>query len=211
MTRHIFLPLLLSTAVALPVLAQQTNSTSSGQPAATSDQSTSQSVTSGPREPIPPQTPTDFWDGDNPNLVNLVTHPFANKKYVERHVGPIRDRINELDQLTSENGRTIKDVDTRATQGIQLASEKVNLADQHATDANSKAQTAQTSATQASTRVSTVEQMVGNLDQYKGDAQTEIRFRAGQTALSKAAKDALDAMVVPLKVLVSMMSAPASK
>ena len=192
MTRHIFLPLLLSTAVALPVLAQQTNSTSS-------DQSTSQSVNSGPREPIPPQTPTDFWDGDNPNLVNLITHPFANKKYVERHVGPIRDRINELDQLTSENGRTIKDVDTRATQGIQLASEKVNLADQHATDANSKAQMAQTSATQASTRVSTVEQMVGNLDQYKGDAQTEIRFRAGQTVLSKSAKDALDEMASKLK------------
>jgi outer membrane protein OmpA-like peptidoglycan-associated protein len=131
--------------------------------------------------------------------VNLITHPFANKRYVERHVGPIRDRINELDQLTSENGRTIKDVDTRATQGIQLASEKVNLADQHATDANSKAQTAQTSATEASTKVSTVEQMVGNLDQYKGDAQTEIRFRPGQTVLSKSAKDALDEMASKLK------------
>jgi outer membrane protein OmpA-like peptidoglycan-associated protein len=198
MTRHILLPLLLSTVVALPALAQRTNSTSGGQPAATSDQSTSQSVNSS-REPIPPQTPTDFWDGDNPNLVNLVTHPFANKKYVERHVGPIRDRINELDQITSENSRTIKDVDTRATQGIQLASEKVNLADQHATDANSKAQMAQTNATQASTRVSTVEQMVGNLDQYKGDAQTEIRFRPGQTVLSKSAKDALDEMASKLK------------
>jgi outer membrane protein OmpA-like peptidoglycan-associated protein len=192
MKRHIFLPLLLCTAVALPGLAQQTNS-------ATSDQTTSQSVSTGPREPIPPQTSTDFWDGDDPNLVNLVTHPFANKKYVERHVGPIRDRINELDQLTSENGRTIKDVDTRATQGIQLASEKVNLADQHATDANSKAQMAQSSATEASTKVSTVEQMVGNLDQYKGDAQTEIRFRSGQTVLSKSAKDALDEMASKLK------------
>src|ERR1700730_8341379 len=192
MTRHIFLPLLLSTAVAFPVLAQQTNSPSS-------DQSTSQSVSSGPREPIPAQTPTDFWDGDNPNLVNLITHPFANKKYVERHVGPIRDRINELDQITSGNAGTIKDVDTRATQGIQLASEKVNLADQHATDANSKAQMAQTSATEASTKVSTVEQMVGNLDQYKGDAQTETRFRAGQTVLSKSAKDALDEMASKLK------------
>jgi outer membrane protein OmpA-like peptidoglycan-associated protein len=195
MKLHIFLPLLLSTAVALPGLAQQTNSTSSGQ----TDQTASQSVSSGPREPIPPQTSKDFWDGDDPNLVNLVTHPFANKKYVERHVGPIRDRINELDQLTSENGRTIKDVDTRATQGIQLASEKVSLADQHASDANSKAQMAQTSATEASTKVSTVEQMVGNLDQYKGDAQTEIRFRTGQTVLSKSAKDALDEMASKLK------------
>jgi len=186
MKRSLFLPLLLSTAFALPGLAQQTNSNS--QPAATSD-----------REPIPAPTSTNFWDGDDPNLVNLVIHPFANKKYVERRVGPIRDRINELEQLTAENGRTIKDVDTRAQQGIQLASEKVNLADQHATDANSKAQMAQTTATQASTRVASVQQMVDNLDQYKGTAQTEIRFHPGQSVLSKAAKDALDEMAAPLK------------
>lgn len=198
MKRRIFLTLLLSTAFALPALAQ-TNS--SAQPAATGDQTApaSQSISTSDREPIPPPTSTNFWDGDDPNLVNLVTHPFANKKYVQRRVGPIRDRLNELDQLTSENSRTIKDVDARATQGIQLASEKVSLADQHATDAGNKAQMAQTSATQASTRVSSVEQMVSNLDQYKGGAQTEIRFRAGQTVLSKAAKDALDEMAAPLK------------
>jgi type IV pilus biogenesis protein CpaD/CtpE len=41
--------------------------------------------------------------------------------------------------------------------------------------------------------------MVGSLDQYKGGAQTEIRFRAGQSGLSKNAKDALDSMASPLK------------
>jgi len=40
---------------------------------------------------------------------------------------------------------------------------------------------------------------VGNLDQYKGTAQTEIRFRPGQSVLSKSAKDALDEMASPLK------------
>mgnify|MGYP001411274521 CR=1 FL=1 len=189
MKQPIFLILLLSIAFALPGLAQQTNSTS--------DQTAPAS--SSAREPIPPPATNGFWDGDDPNLVNLVTHPFANKKYVQRRVGPIRDRLNELDQITSENSNSIKTVDSRATQGIQLASEKVNLADQHATEANSKAQEAQTSATQASTRVSSVEQMVGNLDQYKGDAQTEIRFRPGQTVLSKSAKDALDQMAESLK------------
>jgi len=203
MKNRIFLTLLLSTAFALPGFAQ-TNSTVSAQPAATGDQtapaaSASQSASTSAREPIPAPTSTNFWDGDDPNLVNLVTHPFANKKYVQRQVGPIRDRINELDQLTSDNSRTIKDVDTRAQQGIQLASEKVSLADQHATEAGSKAQMAQTSATQVSTRVATAEQMVGNLDQYKGEAQTEIRFRAGQSVLSKTAKDALDQMAAPLK------------
>jgi len=199
MTPRTFLPLLLAAALALPGLAQQANSP--GQPAASGDQaaSGSQSVSTSDRQPVPPPASTNFWDGDDPNLVNLVAHPFANKKYVQRRVGPIRDRLNELDQLTSENNRTIKDVDGRAQQGIQLASEKVTLADQHASDAGDKARMAQTTATQASTRVASVEQMVSNLDQYKGDAQTEIRFRPGQSLLSKTAKDALDQMAAPLK------------
>lgn len=196
MKLRILLTLVLTVVLALPVLAQQNNS--SIQPMDQSA-STSQGPVTHDREPIPPPTSKNFWDGDDPNLVNLVTHPFANKKYVQRLVGPIRDRINELDQLTSENGGSIKDVDTRATQGIQLASEKVNLADQHATDAGTKAQAAQTSANDASTRVGSVEQMVSNVDQYKDGAQTEIRFQAGQTALSKSAKEALDQLAEPLK------------
>jgi len=197
MNNHLFVTLLLSSAFAVPGMAQQTNSDVSSQPAATASQTSSQGASD--RQPVPPDTPKDFWDGDDPNLVNLITHPMANKKYVQRQVGPNRDRINELDQLTSENSKTIKDVDSRAQQGIQLASEKSSLADQHATDASNKAQLAQTAATQASTRVSAAEQMVGNLDQYKGGSQTEIRFRPGQSALSKSAKEALDAMASPLK------------
>lgn len=179
---------------ALAAFAQQTNNNS-----ASSSASASVSQSASDREPLTSPRPKDFWDGDDPNLVNLITHPFANKKYVQRQVTPIRDRINELDQLTSENGHLIKDVDTRAQQGIQLASEKSSLADQHAGDAAGKAQVAQTAANDASTRVSKAEQMVGSLDQYKGSAQTEIRFRPGQTVLSKNAKDALDEMAAPLK------------
>jgi outer membrane protein OmpA-like peptidoglycan-associated protein len=194
---RILITLLLPTALALPAFTQQLDSNSNAKPTATA--SASQPASVSEREPIPPSTPKDFWDGDDPNFLNLVTHPFASKKYVQRQVGPIRDRINELDELTSENGKTIKGVDGRAQQGIQLASEKSSLADQHATDASNKAQLAQTAATQAATRVSTVEQMVASLDQYKGSGQTEIRFRAGQTVLSKAAKDALDEIAAPLK------------
>jgi outer membrane protein OmpA-like peptidoglycan-associated protein len=40
---------------------------------------------------------------------------------------------------------------------------------------------------------------VGNLGEYKGGAQTEIRFQPGQTVLSKAAKEALDQMAAQLK------------
>lgn len=161
--------------------------------------STATSSSATEREPLASPRPKDFWDGDDPNVVNLITHPFANKKYVQRQVGPIRDRLNELEQITSETNAQIKDVDARASEGIRLASEKSSLADQHASDAVNKAQLAQTAATGASTRVGAVEQTVNNLDQYKGTAQTEIRFRPGQTVLSKSAKDALDQMASPLK------------
>lgn len=177
---------------ALTAWAQQSNNSSTSS-------SNSASATQSDREPLPSPRPTDFWDGDDPNLVNLLTHPFASKNYVQRQVGPIRDRINELEQLTEENNGRTKDVDSRAQHGIQMVSEKTNLADQHASDAANKAQLAQTTANQASTRVSSAEQMVGNLDQYKGTAQTEIRFRPGQSVLSKTAKDALDEMATPLK------------
>jgi len=173
--------------------AQQNTTNSAPSTAAASSPSASE------REPLASPRPKDFWDGDDPNLVNLIEHPFATKKYIEKQVAPIRDRINELEQITSETSGQVKEVDTRAQEGIRLASEKTSLADQHASDAVSKAQLAQTAATGASTRVGAVEQTVNNLDQYKGTAQTEIRFRPGQSVLSKSAKDALDQMAGPLK------------
>jgi outer membrane protein OmpA-like peptidoglycan-associated protein len=178
-----------------PAYAQQSSSSSSD----TSSQSVSVPNSDTIKDPIPPHTPTDFWDGDEPNLSNLVMHPFASKKYVQRMTRPIKDRLNELDEITAADHQAIRDIDARSQRGLQMASEKESLADQHSTDAAGKAQMAQTSATQATTNVTTAEQMVGNLDRYHGTAQTEIRFRPGQTVLSKQAKDALDEMAAPLK------------
>jgi outer membrane protein OmpA-like peptidoglycan-associated protein len=186
MRKHILLPAALC-LLCVHGAAQQTDPS----------HSVGQSATD--RQPISAPTSKDFWDGDDSNFANLIMHPFANKKYVHRHTQPILDRLNELDQLTSENSGMIKGVDTRAQQGLQLASEKTQIADQHASEASNKADQAHTSAIQASTRVAQAEQMVDNLDQYKGTAQTEIRFRSGQTMLSKNAKDALDQMARPLK------------
>ena len=95
-------------------------------------------------------------------------NPFARKNYVQRQTAPIRDRVNELDELTAANGKIIKDVDSRAQQGIQLASTKANEADQHAIDAGNKATMANQTAQQANTRLGTVEQVVTNIDQYTG-------------------------------------------
>jgi outer membrane protein OmpA-like peptidoglycan-associated protein len=194
MKNRLFVALLLAVVLALPALAQQTGSTTQDQPAAASqsaDQNSATSTTGASGKPaLQPDTHEGFWGKIN---------PFARKKYVQRQTSPIRDRVNELDELTSSNTKAIKDTDSRAQQGISLASTKANEADQHAIDAGNKAQMAQQTATQANARLTTVEQVVGNIDQYKASTQTEIRFRPGQSVLSKNAKAALDDMATPLK------------
>jgi len=187
--------LLVAFVLALPALAQTSSSsqdqTSASQPAqstTSSDQNTTGTSATG--KPLQPPAREGFWGRVN---------PFARKKYVQRQTQPIRDRLNELDELTASNSKMIKDTDARAQQGIQLASSKANEADQHAIDAGNKAQMAQQTATQATTRLTTVEQVVGNIDQYKATNQTEIRFRPGQAVLSKNAKAALDDLATPLK------------
>jgi len=181
--------------VAVPVFAQD-NSASQTQPAtqSTSMQPAAPAATKADsatgKDPLQPETREGFWGRMN---------PFARKKYVARQTQPIRDRINELDELTASNTRAIKDTDARAQQGIQLASAKASEADQHAIEAGNKAQAAQQTAQQAHTRLNTVEQVVTNIDQYQPTTQTEILFKPGQTVLSQNAKNALDEMATPLK------------
>ena len=90
-------------------------------------------------------------------------------------------------------------VDARAQRGIQEANAAASQADQHAQAANSLAQQANQTAQDASTRANTVHQAVSNLDQYQPVTDAEIRFRPGQTVLSKNAKDALDQMATTVK------------
>lgn len=185
----------LAASLMVPAMAQQSSSsTATQQPAATATQTTQTAATAADetaaRQPLQPEIKQGFWGKLN---------PFARKKYVERQLSPIRNRVNELDELTASNTKMLKDVDARATEGIRLASNRANEADQHAVDAGNRAQAATQTAQQASTHLQNVEQVVGNLDQYKPATQAEIRFRPGQTALSKNAKEAIDEMAANLK------------
>jgi outer membrane protein OmpA-like peptidoglycan-associated protein len=199
MKDRIFLAVLLSAALALPALAQQTNSTSSQQPAATDQKTTTPSQSSTASQKEPRDSHTDFWEGDQPSAAALIFHPFASKGYVRRHTEPIRDRLNELEQMNSSNSTMAKDVDNRAQHGIQLVSEKTNEGDQHASEASNKSQLAQQTASAVNTRLPKVETVVDGLDQYKAGAQTVIQYRPGQTVLSKDAKQSLDEMATQLK------------
>lgn len=182
--------------LALPLTAQNMppQSVPEQQPAAQTQPADSSSpvnaTTDKQLEPLHPDNREGFWGHLN---------PFARKKYVQRQLGPIRDRANELDELTANNSRMLKDVDARATAGIQRADQHASLADQHAVDAGNRAQVANQTAQQANTHLQSVSQVVQNLDQYQSAGQVEIRFRPGATKLSKTSMDALDQLAETMK------------
>ena len=186
--KNYLLSLSLAAAFAVPAVAQQNQqSSTSDQPQAQQTQSTDSATG---KDPLVYQRKEGFWGHLN---------PFARKKYVNRQLDPIRGRVNELDELTAKNAKMIADVDARATEGIRNAMSKANEADTHALDAGNRANQAQQTAQQAHTRIATVEETVSKIDQYQPVTQAEIRFRPGQNALSKNAKDALDQMATSLK------------
>jgi outer membrane protein OmpA-like peptidoglycan-associated protein len=200
--RNLFLALPLAAMLSLPVLAQDTqNNPTSNQnqnqtPTQTQSQPQSESQTPSADQQATGQPPLTleqkegFWGKMN---------PFARKKYVRKQLQPVVGRVNELDELTAANSKSIKDVDARSQEGIRMASLKASEADTHALDATNRANQAHETASQANNRLQSVEKVVSNIDQYQRVQDTEIRFRPGQLALSDKAKAALDELAVPLK------------
>jgi outer membrane protein OmpA-like peptidoglycan-associated protein len=186
MKRFHFASLMLAAALVIPAAAQ----TTSDQPAAQDNTNKDAQATSTGKQPLKYESHEGFWGHMN---------PFARKKYTQKQLEPIRGRVNELDELTAKNSRMIADVDSRSTEGIRQAMGRANDADSHAIDAGNRANAANQTAQQATVRISSVEQTVTKLDQYQAVTQAEIRFRPGQNALSKPAKEALDGMAVALK------------
>lgn len=142
------------------------------------------------RQPLTTESHEGFWGHLN---------PMARKKWVKREVNPIKDRLNELDQLSASNAREIKDVDARAQAGIAKANDEAQLADQHATAAGNTANQAQQMAQHANTQTTDIGNTVSNLDQYQTVTQVEIRFRRGQSVLGENSKGALDQLVSQLQ------------
>ncbi|HLZ00204.1 MAG TPA: OmpA family protein [Candidatus Angelobacter sp.] len=119
----------------------------------------------------------------------------ATKNYTRQQTQPIIDKSNELDALTAKNTNAIRDVDTRAQQGIQGVNQKTSEADQKAADARTRADQAQSLATQASTRVDSLTSQVANLDNYHPVVETSVHFAFDKANLTPKAKEALDKLV----------------
>jgi outer membrane protein OmpA-like peptidoglycan-associated protein len=187
-----FATAILATCTAVPFLAQSSGS------AANAQVQTGASVNAGQQgaangteslyatgQPLQ-QSHEGFWGHLN---------PMARKKWVNRQVNPVKDRLNELDELTATNARQIKDVDARAQAGISKAQAAAQVADEHATAAGNTANQAQQLAQNASSETTKINDAVSNMDQYQSVNSVEIRFRNGQSVLGQNAKDALDQLV----------------
>lgn len=140
--------------------------------------------------PLATKSREGFWGHMN---------PFARKKWVKRQLDPVKDRLNELDQLQAKNGRDIHDLDSRTAAGIHQAQSTADQASQTATTANTTAGQAQQMAQSASGQADKLNSTVANLDQYQKVNDTELLFRPGQTALNARAKQALDQIAAQLQ------------
>jgi outer membrane protein OmpA-like peptidoglycan-associated protein len=185
--------LVLGSALGITAFAQtSTTPTQTKDQSATTSSSTmnpNDSTTYATGKPLQDQSKEGFWGHVN---------PFARKKWVNRQTAPIKDQVNELDQLQAKNANDIKDVDTRSQAGIKNALNSANTADQHAQDAANRANSANQMASNASTRTDALGNTVGNLDQYQTVSSTSVKFAAGRTTLGPTGKSDLDALATTL-------------
>jgi len=179
--------LTLASALSVPAMAQQAQST--GQP-----QSTPPSAT---QQPSPEASSANSQNTAKEGFWGRV-YPFARKKWVHRQIDPLKDRLNELDEVNAKNARDIQDVDARAQAGIKSAQSAADAANQAALAAGQQAQQANSTAVAASGHVDTLNGTVNGLDQFKQVNALEIPFKGGQPVLSQDAKSQLDELAANL-------------
>jgi outer membrane protein OmpA-like peptidoglycan-associated protein len=177
--------LVLASAIGIPAWAQS-------QPAGDS-QSTPPAAAQ--QQPSPEAQPSlnapkeGFWGRVN---------PFARKKWVQKRLDPINDRLAELDEVNAKNARDIKDVDARAQAGIHQAQSAADAANQTAIAAGNQAQAANNTAQQASGHVNQIGNTVNGLDQYHSITDLDVAFHPGTTMLTADSKEKLDQLAASL-------------
>lgn len=169
-------------AMAFPAYAQQDDASASQSTAQTTSTTTDNSQYATGK-PLEMQSKEGFWGHMN---------PFARKKWVKRQINPVKDRVNELDEVQAKNSNDIKDADARAQAGIRRASDAAAAADEKATQAGTRADAANGLATTASTRTQALHGTVSNLDQYEAVTAKSMPFAAGRTTLTTKQKKELD-------------------
>ncbi|MGH9490222.1 MAG: hypothetical protein ACRD2F_02300 [Terriglobales bacterium] len=195
-------------ALTLPLAAQQT-AASPNQNAPNAAQTAQQPAAAQPAAPASAAVADNSQPDPNANVAkaNAVAqqplqadehegfwgrlNPFARKKYVQQHLQPVRDRVNELDGLTASNAKMLADVDARSSAGIATAQSNADQANQQANAAAQAAQQAATQANQLDQQVATVQTNLANADQYQVAQTATIGFRPGVARLNSQAQTSL--------------------
>lgn len=112
----------------------------------------------------------------------------ATKKYVRNQITPINNKIGELDEITANNSRDIKNVDGKAQEGIQAAGQ----ADEKAVAAGQSADQANQKAAHVATGLNGLQGTVENLDNFKPVSSTTVQFAVGKATLTKPDQQLLD-------------------
>ncbi len=180
--------LLLASALAVPVLAQEAQSTEStpANPPATVQ---ANPPAAAQEQPVPytaspvKQPKEGFWGHMN---------PFARKKWVKQRLDPINGELSELDEVNAKNAKDIRDVDDRAQTGIHRAQSTADAANQTATAADDQARQAGSTAQNAVNQVGNLTTTVNGLDLYDEKSTVDIAFKGGQPILSAEARKNLD-------------------
>ena len=177
---------MLASVFAFPAVAQQGHP--AGEPQ-TTPSSTVQPQPDSPASQLNTSSKEGFWGRIN---------PFARKKWVNRRIDPLKDRINEVDEVNAKNTRDIQDVDARSQAGIRQAQSTADAANQAANAAGDQAQKAGATAQQANGHVSQLNSTVSGLDQYRPVNEVEVVFHGPQPVLTAAARKQLDDLATGL-------------
>lgn len=169
----------------LPVTAQQNN------PANQTTQTQAQQAqpaqaTATQKPPLTPQIRQGFWGRLN---------PFARKKYVQNQVAPIRDRLNELDGLSADNGKSVADLAAANKAALAKASAQAQQANDEANAATQQVQQTSSQADQLNQQVASVNTKVQGVDQYRIAQQAELHFKPGPATLSTPTQQQLDSFL----------------
>jgi len=139
----------------------------------------------------------------------LLAGGCATKKYVQQTAAPIQTKVDQVSDEATKQGTEIeaakKDIERHET-GINAARERAMSAENKANEAKTAADKADQDAMQAQNMSTqnaqaitalhdSVNTALGNLDDYKMQAETAVLFRFGKDTLTQEAKEQLDQFV----------------
>jgi outer membrane protein OmpA-like peptidoglycan-associated protein len=135
----------------------------------------------------------------------LLSGGCATKKYVQQTTVPIQGKLDQVADQTNKQGTSIeaaqKDIERHET-GINAAKELAMSGEKAASDAmnaakaaDQKANDASAMASQNTQQINSLQQTLGNLDDYKLQAEAVVPFGFNKDELTPEAKEEVDQFV----------------